>query len=310
MDIFQMIMIASIGAAIPLLLATLGGILAERAGVINLGIEGMMLIGAVAAYISSVSSDSLTMAIISSLVGGALLGALLSFLAITLRANQIVAGLGITLFATGFSSYLGKSFGGSQPQTHIPALDMAWLDHIPFIGPIFSHLNALVWVSIVIALVLHFMIFKTRWGLHLRALGDAPAASDNAGIPVYKYQHIMVILGSALCGLAGASLILVYTPSWNDGLTSGRGWIAVALIIFARWHPIRAIFCACLFGVFETLGFKVQLYYEAIPPYFLKMMPYLTTIVVLMWVGWRNKNRPNGQPMALGRAYRREQRGL
>lgn len=308
-DIIQMLVIASISAAIPLLLATLGGILSERAGIINLGIEGMMLIGAVCAYIVSVYTDSASLAIVFALFGGAVLGALLAFLCISLRSNQIVAGLGITLFATGLSSYLGKSFGGSQPQTHIANLDMPWLNYIPFVGEIFAHLNWMVWVSIFIAIVLHLVIFKTRWGLHLRALGDGPAAADNAGINVYRYQYLMTIIGAALCGLAGATLILVYTPSWNDGLTSGRGWIAVALIIFSRWRPISAIFCAILFGLFETLGFKVQLYYAEIPPYFLKMMPYLTTIVVLMWVGWRNKNRPNGQPMSLGKTYIREQRG-
>ncbi|MBU2870659.1 ABC transporter permease [Colwellia sp. E2M01] len=309
MDIMQLLIIASISAATPLLLATLGGILSERAGIINLGIEGMMLIGAVCAYIVSIYTDSEWLAIIFSLLGGSALGALLAFLCITLRSNQIVAGLGITLFATGLSSYLGKSFGGSQPQTQIPNLDIPWLDNIPFFGEIFSHLNWMVWISFFIAIVLYVAIFKTRWGLHLRALGDGPAAADNAGVNVYRYQYLMTIIGAALCGLAGATLILVYTPSWNDGLTSGRGWIAVALVIFSRWHPINAIFCAILFGLFETLGFKVQLYYADIPPYFLKMMPYLTTIVVLMWVGWRNKNKPNGQPISLGKTYIREQRG-
>lgn len=308
MDFVATLLVAAIGAGTPLLIATLGGILAERAGVINLGIEGMMLLGAVMAYILGVTTGSSGLSIIAAMLAGGCLGLLLAFLSVTLRANQIVAGLGITLFAAGLSSYLGKPFGGRQPDIGIPNLELAWLEAIPFFGHVFTGLNAMVWASFVIVALLHVFIFHTPWGLHLRAVGDSPATADAAGIPVFRYQYLMVIAGAMLCGLAGATLILVYTPSWNDGLTSGRGWIAVALIIFARWNPVRAVFCACLFGLFEALGFKLQLYDNAIPPYFLKMMPYLTTVLVLMLVGWRNRKRPSGKPESLGIPYVREQR--
>jgi ABC-type uncharacterized transport system permease subunit len=308
MDFFATLIVSAIAAGMPLLIATLGGILAERAGVINLGIEGMMLLGAVMAYILGVTTGSTALSIVFAMLAGGSLGLLLSFLSVTLRANQIVAGLGITLFSTGLSSYLGKPYGGSQPDISIPDIEFPWLEAIPFVGQIFADLNAMVWASFVLVALLHIFIFYTPWGLHLRAVGDSPSTADAAGIPVYRYQYFMVTLGAMLCGLAGASLILVYTPSWNDGLTSGRGWIAVALIIFARWNPIRAVFCACLFGFFEALGFKLQLYDNTIPPYFLKMMPYITTILVLMFVGWRNRKRPSGKPESLGIPYIREQR--
>ncbi|QJD86659.1 ABC transporter permease [Cohnella herbarum] len=308
MDFTLTLLVAAISSGTPLLFATLGGVLSERAGVINLGIEGMMLIGAVMAYILSVTTGSLTLSIAAGMLAAGALGLLHAFLSVSLKANQIVAGLGITLFATGLSSYLGKPYGGQQVPNSIPVLHLNGLDAIPALGKVFGHLNALVWVSFVAVIMIHFYLFKTPWGLHLRSVGDSPSTSDAAGIRVFRYQYAHVIAGSMLCGLAGASLILVFTPSWNDGLTSGRGWIAVALIIFARWNPVRALLCAYLFGAFESLGFRMQLLENAIPPYFLKMMPYLTTIIVLMFVGWRNRNRPNGQPESLGVPYVREQR--
>lgn len=308
MDLILTLLAAAIVAGTPLLLATLGGILSERAGVINLGIEGMMLIGAVMAYILSVTSGSLWLALLAAALGAALLGLLLAFLSVSLRANQIVAGLGITLFAAGLSSYLAKPFAGKHPLCELPVIHLNWLEPVPVLGDIFAHLNVLVWVSFLIVAALHVFIFKTPWGLHLRAVGDSPATADAAGIPVYRYQYALVAAGAMLCGIAGASLILMYTPSWNDNLTSGRGWIAVALIIFAKWNPVRALLCAYLFGMFETLGFKLQLQGNTIPPYFLKMLPYITTILVLMFVGWRNRNRPSGKPEALGIPYVRESR--
>lgn len=308
MDLILTLLVAAIAAGTPLLLATLGGILSERAGVINLGIEGMMLVGAVMAYMLSVTTGSLTLSLLCALLGAGVLGLLLAFLSVTLRANQIVAGLGITLFAAGLCSYLAKPFSGMQPKCDLPVLDLNWLEPIPLIGDVFAHLNILVWCSFILVVTLHLFIFKTPWGLHLRAVGDNPATADAAGIAVYRYQYGFVVAGAMLCGLAGASLILVYTPSWNDNLTSGRGWIAVALIIFAKWNPVRALLCAYLFGMFETLGFKMQLLGSGIPPYFLKMLPYVTTIIVLMFVGWSNRNRPSGKPEFLGLPYIREQR--
>jgi general nucleoside transport system permease protein len=308
MNFTLMLIAAAISSGTPLLFATLGGILSERAGVINLGIEGMMLIGAVMAYIMSVTMGSLALSIAVSMLAAGALGFLLAFLSVTLKANQIVAGLGITLFATGLSSYLGKPFGGRQVSNAIPTLHLGWLDPVPVLGPIFAHLNVLVWISFVAVILIHLYLFKTPWGLHLRSVGDSPSTSDAAGIRVFRYQYWHVIVGSMLCGLAGASLILVFTPSWNEGLISGRGWIAFALIIFARWNPVRALLCAYLFGAFESLGFRMQLLGDAVPPYFLKMMPYLMTIFVLMFVGWRNRGRPNGKPESLGVPYVREER--
>ncbi|MFC5528763.1 ABC transporter permease [Cohnella yongneupensis] len=302
------LVIAAIGAGTPLLLATLGGILSERSGVINLGIEGMMLIGAVMAYVVSLTTGSLGLSVLVAMLAAGALGGLLAFLSIALRANQIVAGLGITLFATGLSSYLGKPYGGQQTANCIPTIDLDWLEPVPFLGRVLAHQNVLVWMSFIMVAALHVYIFRTPWGLKLRSVGDSPSTSDAAGISVYRYQYAHVIAGSMLCGLAGASLILVYTPSWNDGMTAGRGWIAVALIIFARWNPFRALVCAYLFGMFEALGFRVQLLDVSIPSYFLKMMPYVTTILVLMYVGWRNRNQPAGQPESLGLPYVREQR--
>lgn len=308
MDYTITLFIAAIGAGTPLLLATLGGILSERSGVVNLGIEGMMLMGAVMTYIVSLTTGSLTLSLLAGISAGGALGFLHAYLSVTLKANQIVAGLGITLFATGLSSYLGKPYGGQQTGNAIPALDLGWLEPVPFLGRVLAHQNAVVWISFVLVAVLHLYLFRTPWGLKLRSVGDSPSTSDAAGIGVYRYQYAHVVVGSMLCGLAGATLILVYTPSWNEGMTAGRGWIAVALIIFARWNPIRALACAYVFGMFEALGFRMQLTDVPVPTYFLKMLPYVTTVLVLMYVGWRNRNKPTGQPESLGIPYIREQR--
>lgn len=169
-------------------------------------------------------------------------------------------------------------------------------------------MDYLTWFSLLLVLALHLLIHRTSWGLHLRAVGDSPATADVMGIRVQLIRYSYVITGAALIGLAGADMVLAYAPTWNEGLTAGRGWIAVGLVIFARWNPLRALFCAYFFGALDSLGFRIQLLGSAVPPYFLKMIPYLVTILVLMYLGYRNRNKPSGTPEALGVPYIREQR--
>lgn len=308
MDFTTQLLIAAISAGTPLLLATLGGILNERAGIIQLGAEGLMLMGAVTTCIVYIRSGSLLLALLATVAVTAVLGLLHSFLCVTLRANQTMSGLAMTLFGSGLSAYLGKPISGVPLPGTSPKLHLTWLENVPSIGKIFGNMDYLTWFSLLLVLALHLLIHRTSWGLHLRAVGDSPATADVMGIRVQLIRYTYVIVGAALIGLAGADMVLAYAPTWNEGLTAGRGWIAVGLVIFARWNPLRALLCAYFFGALDSLGFRIQLLGSEVPPYFLKMIPYLVTILVLMYLGYRNRNKPSGTPEALGVPYIREQR--
>jgi len=295
-------------AGTPLLFAALGGILIERSGIIQLGAEGLMLMGAVTAAMTFLATASPPLSLLAVLVVTGVLGLLHAFLTVTLRANQIVSGLAMTLFGAGLSAYLGKSITGMPLSGAVPKIDLNGLDSVPFLGPALGHLDLFTWISLVVVLVLYLYLYHTSWGLHLRAVGDNPATADVMGIRVQGFRYGCVIIGSMLMGLGGANLLMVFSPTWIEGMTAGRGWIAVALIIFARWNPLYALGAAYFFGLLDTVGFRMQLAGSPIPSYFLKMIPYLLTIAVLILVGWRTKNKLSGSPLALGIPYIREQR--
>ena len=308
MDFITQLLVAALSSGTPLLFATLGGILIERSGIIQLGAEGLMLMGAVISAITFIHTGSLGLTLLAVVGIGGALGLVHAFLTVTLRTNQIVSGLAMTLFGTGLSAYIGKSITGTPLPRAVPKIDLNFLDGVPVLGDLFAHLDLLTWFSFALVICAHLFIHRTSWGLHLRAIGDNPPTADVMGIPVQPFRYGCVIVGSMLIGLAGADMLLVYSPTWIEGMTAGRGWIAVALIIFARWNPLRAMFCAYFFGMMDTIGFKIQLIGSSIPSYFLKMIPYIVTILVLMFLGYRNRNKPSGSPEALGMPYIREQR--
>lgn len=274
----------------------------------QLGAEGLMLMGAVTSSLVFVQTGSLALTLLTVLAVSGVLGLVHGFLCVTLHSNQVVSGLAMTLFGTGLSAYLGKKVSGHPIPGAVPKLDLSWLEPVPFIGDLFAHLDIIAWLSFGLVIGMHLFIHRTSWGLHLRAVGDNPATADVMGISVIAIRYGCIIIGSMLIGMGGADLLLVYTPTWNEGMTAGRGWIAVALIIFARWNPVRALVCAYFFGALDTLGFRVQLIGSHIPSYFLKMIPYIMTILVLMFLGWRNRRKSAGAPEALGIPYLREQR--
>jgi simple sugar transport system permease protein len=308
MELVTQLLAAAMAAGTPLLFATLGGILIERSGIIQLGAEGLMLMGAVTAAITFLTWSNFWLAIVAVLVVTSLLGALHALLTVTLRANQIVSGLALTLFGSGLSAYLGKAITGHPLSGAVPKLDLPWLDDVPVVGALFGHLDLFTWISLALVVVMTVYLYQTRWGLHLKAVGDNPATADVMGIRVQGFRYGCVIVGSALMGLGGANLLMVFSPTWIEGMTAGRGWIAVALIIFARWNPLYALGAAYFFGLLDTVGFRLQLAGSPIPSYFLKMIPYVITIGVLILVGWRTKHRLSGSPQALGVPYIREQR--
>lgn len=301
---------AAIQAGIPLLFATLGEIITEKAGNLNLGVEGMMLMGAVVGFSWGLSTGNPMLAMLGAMIAGASGALIYAFLTVTLRANQVVSGLSLTIFGTGFSSFMGqKLVGQSAPESirgFFKPLEIPLLKDIPALGTIFFKQDIFVYFGFLVAILLGIYLYKSRPGLHLRMVGENPAAADASGIntTLYKYAHIL--LGGALCGLGGAYLSLVYVPAWQDNVTAGRGWIAVALVIFTTWNPYKALLGAFLFGGLDIIGFRLQGDIK-ISRYFIDMLPYVTTVVVLIFISMK-KSKENSPPKGLGVAYFREER--
>lgn len=300
---------AAVVAGTPLLFATLGEIITEKAGNLNLGVEGMMLLGAVAGFITGLRTGSVVLAIVVAMLAGGFGGLIFAYLTVSLRANQVVTGLALTIFGTGISSLLGATVVGEIVPDSIKVVfvptKIPILGDIPFLGDIFFKQDAFIYLSYVIAIMLGIYLFKTNKGNKLKAVGENPAAADVASINVTLYKYVHTILGGALCGLGGAYLSLVYVPAWQENITAGRGWIAVALVIFAAWNPYKALLGAYLFGGLDIIGFRIT--QSLISPYFLSMLPYVVTIIILAMVSAR-KSRKNAPPKGLGTAYFREER--
>jgi len=300
---FVSLLAHTVQAGTPLLLGTVGEIYAERSGVLNLGVEGMMAMGALTAFATSFYTGNIGLALAVAIVAGALLSLVHAFLSITMRANQIVSGLAITILGLGLSGFLGKPMIG-MTAPHLTSFSIPILADIPVVGPILFSQDILVYASILAALVLWFVLFKTRLGLNVRSVGENPAMADSLGLNVYLTRYVCVLLGGVMAGLAGAYLSLLYTPLWIEGMTAGKGWIVIALTIFATWNPLRAVLGAYLFGGVIALQFRLQaigIGTEA--PQFLLMLPYLTTIVALVLISLEAVRRRMGVPAALGLPY-------
>jgi simple sugar transport system permease protein len=301
------VLAAAITAGTPILYAALGELVTERAGILNLGVEGIMLVGAVSGFIAAVSFENSWLGLAAALLAGGMVALIHAFLTITLRANQTVCGLALTLFGTGLSGYLGKAYIGMPVPQPFVAQPMPFLSGIPFIGPIMFNHDVLVYLSYLLAPLMWLFLTRTRPGLYLRALGENPAAADALGINVFFLRYLYVCIGGMLCGAGGAYLSLAYAPSWLENMTAGRGWIAVALVIFALWSPLRAMVGSYLFGGVDALGFYLQVKGVTISPFFLTMLPYLFTIIVLVVVMARRGGKL-ASPGALGLPYDRESR--
>jgi len=314
------VLIASgIAYGTPLLYAALGELLAERSGVLNLGVEGMMLIGAVMGFwtvqrFHASSGLALAVAIGVAAVAGAAAASIHAFLVITLRASQIVSGLALTIFAgaAGLSSYLGNDLNlGENPARHtFHPIFPASFQHWPIAGPILFGHGVLVYASWALVAAVWLYLTRTRLGLNLRAVGDAPGAADAMGINVVAYRYAHTLVGGALAGVAGATFTLAITPQWVDGITGGSGWIAIALVIFAFWRPELCLVGAYFFGALEALQPELQARGIHLGPTALwtNALPYVMTIVVLVLVSASSTRRWLGAPSALGTPYVREER--
>jgi simple sugar transport system permease protein len=301
----------------PLLFAALGELLAERSGVLNLGVEGMMLVGAVTGFwtverFPGPAPLVLLAAVVVAALAGMATALIHAFLVVTLRANQVVSGLALTIFAgaAGLSSYLGDigKLGGRPANHAFHAIDLLGLAQTPVLGPVLFHQNVLVYASWILVAGVSFYLFRTRQGLHLRAVGESPAAADSVGINVTRQRYVHTLIGGAFAGVGGAFFSLALTPSWLPGMTAGAGWIAIALVIFAFWRPGLTLVGAYFFGALSSLGFNLESRGVNLPPEVFSALPYVLTIVVLAALssGWAKRRL--GAPAALGMPYVREDR--
>ncbi len=294
-----------------LALAALGEVLAERVGVVNLGAEGLMAMGAVTAVATVTAFPSPLLGFLAALAVGALFGCVFAVATVTIRANQVLCGLALTLIGTGLAQTIGKSYSGMPVPATFEGVAVPVLSSIPVFGQAFFSQNILVYlIYIVLPFGFSYLMFKTRHGLNLRAVGENPAAADAAGIPVNLIRFGYVAAGSALAAGAGAYLVLAFVPAWSDGVVAGRGWIAVALVIFAGYRPVPAVLSGLLFGFITALGFVGQARGWPIAPPFLSMLPYLGTIafIIVPVIAWQRMRRLMAAPAALGEPYYRSVR--
>lgn len=288
--------------ATPVLYATIGESITERSGILNVGLEGIMLVGACTSVIVTFQTGNVVWGVIAALVAGGLLGLFHAAMSIQLQANQVAAGIAMTIFGSGLSAFLGASYVGKQIQ-NIGPYKLPIIGDIPIIGPIFFSHDVLVYGTYLLVPLTAILLYRTRWGLSLRAVGESPQSAAAAGIKVEAVRYLATICGAALAGLGGAYLSLVYAQGWTENITAGRGWIALGLVLFALWNPWRAVLGAYLFGGAISLQLRLQAAGSDISPYLLGMAPYILVILVLSIGTARQKKTPLGAPTALGLPY-------
>lgn len=317
---------SAVRMAIPLLLGTVGESITERSGHLNLGVEGLMMMGAAAGYVAAYRTDNIMLAMLAGMAGAGLGSLIYAFLTITMRTRQDVTGLALTIFGTGFANTLGKALAGTTTSARIRAFtqaqplkpDLSAIADVPVVGPVMEFISAaflqhnlFIYLSLLVAILVYWYLFHTRLGLHVRSTGENPSAADASGIRVTSLRYIHVIVGGMLCGLGGFYISVINVGTWLDDIIAGRGWIVVALVIFIRWHPIKAIAGSLLFGALEIVGFRLHQVpgIGSLPifsQYFIDLYPYLMTIIVLV-ITYARKKAWQG-PASLGQPYFREDR--
>jgi simple sugar transport system permease protein len=322
MDVI-IILQAGVASGTVLLFATIGELFAERSGVLNLGVEGMMLIGAMSAFSVALATGNPWLGVLAAMLAAGLFSQIHAFIVITLQADQVVSGLALTFLGVGISLVLGEGLSKAGAVSLLPRFSIPLLSQIPLIGPVFFvNQSVLVYIGYLLTPLATYYIYRTRPGMHLRAVGEYPAAADAAGINVYRLRYFYVFVGGALAGLAGATISLAVSPGWFSELTTaGQGWIAIGLVIFAQWDPFRAAFGAYAFGALRRLTLDIQgpttllgmpnpFFFNPYWGFFLQMVPYAFTIIVLV-IGSREAMRKRlGAPAALGTPYIRGERGV
>jgi simple sugar transport system permease protein len=314
---------AGVASGTVLLFAAIGEIFAERSGVLNLGVEGMMLIGAMSGFSVAIATGNPWIGVIVAMLAAGLLSQIHAFITVTLHADQVVSGLALTFLGAGISLVLGEGLSKAGTVALLPSFSIPILTQIPIIGRIFfTDQSIMTYIGYLLIPAAWYYIHKTRPGMHLRAIGEYPAAADTMGINIYLSRYLYIFVGGLLAGLAGATISLAISPGWFSELTTaGQGWIAIGLVIFAQWDPVRAAFGSYIFGALRRLILDIQgpalilgianpFFYNPYWGFFLQMLPYAFTIIVLM-IGSREAVRKRlGAPAALGQPYLRGERGL
>jgi len=289
-------------AGTPLLLGTIGEVICERSGILNLGVEGVMSIGAVTAFIATFHTGDPWLGMLAAVTAGAIISIIHAFVSITLQSNQVVSGLALTMVGLGISGLIGKPYVGKPLIHKMEAVPIPVLSDIPFLGPVFFDHSPFFYLAVLLAVAVWFTLKHTRPGIVIRSAGENPVATEAQGINVHRIRYWCVMIGGAFSGLAGAHLSTSYSKSWIEGMTAGRGWIVIALTIFALWNPLRAMVGAFLFGGIFVLQYLLQP--MGISPNFLAMLPYLSTLLVLL-AGALRDQRKLSAPAMLGEPYRR-----
>ncbi|MFM2319037.1 MAG: hypothetical protein RLZZ215_1658 [Pseudomonadota bacterium] len=300
-----LIMVATVAAAVPLIFAGLGELVVEKSGVLNLGVEGMMIVGALCAFIVAAETGYLWLATLVGALAGALMALIFGFITLSLMANQVATGLALTIFGVGLSAFVGQAYT-SVALDGIKNLSIPVLSSIPILGKLLFSYNILVYLAFAAFVAITWFLYKTRAGLVLRAVGESPASAHALGYRVIRIRYFAVLFGGAMAGLAGAYLSLAYTPLWAEGMTAGRGWIALALVVFATWRPGRVLLGALLFGGVTIAQFHAQGLGVELPSQFLSMLPYLATIVVLVLISRDAGVIRLNAPASLGQPWHNE----
>ncbi len=293
---------SAIAAAIPLLIAALGELVTERAGLLNLGLEGMMLMGALAAFVAITHGASLPWALLAGMLAGAAGALVFGFLTITLQASQVATGLSLTILGAGISSFLGRDYVGYRAPATFETLPIPGLADLPVVGPLFD-LNVLGYAALLAVVGVWYFLQRSRLGLHLRSVGESPAVARSLGLRVNRIRYGAVLFGGAMAGMAGTYYALAQLKMWQEGLTSGNGWIALALVVFATWRPGRVAIGALLFGGVTALGLWLQTVGVGVSTFALASLPYLATIVVLVSISADQQALRRHAPAALGKPF-------
>jgi general nucleoside transport system permease protein len=302
MEIAESIILTIATAATPLLIAALGELVVERSGVLNLGVEGMMVMGAVCGFGAAATTGSPWIGMLAGILAGAIFSLLFGFLTLSVATNQVATGLSLTILGLGLSGMIGESFVG-QAGIRLPNLHIPGLTDIPLIGKLVFGQDPIFYISIALTVGVMWFLFRTRIGLTLRSIGDNHGSAHALGIPVIRYRYLAVMFGGGCAGLAGAHLSLVYTPQWVENMTAGRGWIALALVVFASWRPLRVLAGAYLFGAVTIGQLHAQALGFGIPSQLLSSLPYLATIIVLVLISRNRRLTMMNTPASLGRAF-------
>ncbi len=302
MGMIEAILLTVITAATPLVLASIGELVTERTGVLNLGVEGMMVMGAAIAFAATQMTGSPYIGILAGIAGGALFSLLFGFLTLTLVANQVATGLALTILGLGISGQIGEPYVGMSG-TKLQPIVIPLLSDIPFLGPLLFKQDIIFYISIALVIGVNWFLFRSRAGLKIRAIGDNHGSAHALGIHVIRTRYLAVMFGGACAGLAGAQLSLVYTPQWVENMSAGRGWIALALVVFASWRPWRLLAGGYLFGAVSISQLHAQASGIHIPSQFLSALPYIATVVVLILISHNRRMTQINTPACLGKPF-------